>query len=186
MANGLFRMLVAAAFVATAWAPAAADQTDPRLDALFESLHVVREAARAREIERSIWRIWMESEDSEANGLMMRGLAAMHARDLAGALDIYSTLVARAPDFAEAWNKRATVYFLMGELKASLADVERTLALEPRHFGALSGAGQIHLQRGLLRPAYEAFRRALEINPHRDGARMFIEMLRDEVLGKEL
>jgi len=187
MANGLFRMLVAGALlVAAAWTPAAGDQRDARLDALFESLHVVREAARAREIEQSIWRIWMQSEDDEANSLMMRGLGAMHARNLDSALEIYTALVARAPDFAEAWNKRATVYFLMGELKASLADVERTLALEPRHFGALSGAGQIHLQRGLLRPAYEAFRRALEINPHLEGPRMFIEMLRDEVLGTEL
>ena len=118
--------------------------------------------------------------------MMACGLAAMHVRDLATALAIYSALVERAPDFAGAWNKCTTVYFLMGELKASLADVERTLALEPRHFGALRGAGQIHLQRGLLRQAYEAFRRALEINPHLDGARMFIEMLRDEVLSKEL
>lgn len=186
MANGLFRMAVAAALLVAACGHAAADQTDPRLDGLFAVLHTSHDTAEIHLTEQEIWRIWMQSDDAEADSMMARGLAAMHVRDLATALAIYSALVERTPDFAEAWNKRATVYFLMGELKASLADVERTLALEPRHFGALGGAGQIHLQRGLLRPAYEAFRRALEINPHLDGARMFIEMLRDEVLGKEL
>ncbi|MBM3560454.1 MAG: hypothetical protein FJX53_11380 [Alphaproteobacteria bacterium] len=177
---------MAAGLLLAAALPAAADQNDPRLDGLFESLHLPGSAERARQIEMQIWSIWMEADDPQWEALMQRGLAAMHARDLPAALAIYTDLVQRAPGFAEAWNKRATVYFLMGEIKASLADVERTLALEPRHFGALAGAGQINLQRGLLRGAYLAFHRALEINPHLKGPQMFIEMLRDEVEGKPL
>ncbi|MGE0253367.1 MAG: tetratricopeptide repeat protein [Alphaproteobacteria bacterium] len=186
MAHGLLRMAAAAAFLLAATSSVAADQKDPRLDALFAVLQVSQDAEEVRVSELEIWRIWMQSDDAEADSLMARGLAAMHARDMERALAIYSELVAKAPDFAEAWNKRATVYFVMGELKASLADVERTLALEPRHFGALSGAGQIQLQRGLLRPAYEAFRRALAVNPHLRGPRMFVDMLRDEIEGKPL
>jgi tetratricopeptide (TPR) repeat protein len=93
-------------------------------------------------------------------------------------VDTFSEVIKLEPDLAEAWNKRATVYYLMGEYEASVRDIERTLALESRHFGALSGLGFIYLSHGEDRAAIEAFEAALEINPYLPGARTRVEELR--------
>ncbi len=97
------------------------------------------------------------------------------------ASDDFSTVVAWAPDFAEAWRKRATVHFLMGDYPASIADLRRTLALAPRHFGALAGLGPIYLKLDEERAALE---KALEINPHLPGTRQKVRELRDKLDGK--
>ena len=100
------------------------------------------------------------------------------------ASDDFSTVVAWAPDFAEAWRKRATVHFLMGDYPASIADLRRTLALEPRHFGALAGLGLIYLKLDEERAALKALEKALEINPHLPGTRQKVRELRDKLDGK--
>ena len=102
------------------------------------------------------------------------------------ALEIFNELIAADPGFAEAWNKRATLHFMMGEIEKSRADVERTLDLEPRHFGALSGLGQIELLSGDREGALKAFENALDTNPHLPGARRMIERLRVKKAGFSL
>ena len=108
----------------------------------------------------------------------------MSVRELDDALEFFDAIVELDPDFAEGWNKRATVYFLMGDYEASIADVERTLALEPRHFGALSGLAMIYLALDDPAGALAAFRDAIEVHPHLRGARSEIRRLEEIVEGQ--
>lgn len=165
-------------------APAVADQIDPRLPALFAQLKASPEAAAAAEAQ--IWEIWSETIDPESAELLAQGTAAMGTRSWPTALERFDALVKRSPNFAEAWNKRATLYYLMGDYPDSAADIQRTLALEPRHFGALSGLGLIFMAIGKPEPAIESFEAALAIHPWLPGARQNIEALRAQVGGQEL
>jgi len=100
------------------------------------------------------------------------------------AVEIFSELIKISPDFAEAWNKRATVYYMMGKFELSTADVVETLRLEPRHFGALSGQGLIHLQSKREQAAIDWFKRALRVNPFMDNIRISVDQLEQELKGK--
>ncbi|MFQ5902310.1 MAG: tetratricopeptide repeat protein [Candidatus Binatia bacterium] len=110
----------------------------------------------------------------------------MSRRNYEEALVSFNKVVEADPDFAEGWNKRATVYYLMGEFVASVRDIERTLTLEPRHFGALSGLGLIYLALGEDRLALEAFEAALKVNPHLPGAQAHAEEVRWRLRGKRI
>jgi tetratricopeptide (TPR) repeat protein len=156
-----------------------ADQTDPRLDDLFARLQEDGlSEAEAGEIQKQIWDIWTSIDDVRADSLMSLGIANMAGGDYEGAVRSFTVLIEKFPEFAEAWNKRATVYYLMGEYEASLADVRRTLVLEPRHFGALSGLGLIFYQFDEYKKAIAAYEAALEVNPHAPGAKENLEKLR--------
>lgn len=159
-------------------AMATADQTDPRLDSLFAQLHGDPGRAEAEQLTGEIWRIWRQTGDLEAARLMSDGLRAMQNEHYHAALSVFDRLVESRPDFAEAWNRRATLYFLIGEFDHSVADIRRVLELEPRHFGALSGLGLIYMQLGEDEAAIRAFEQALDINPHLAGARANIEHIR--------
>lgn len=155
--------------------PAQADQNDPRLDDLFAELQTASDDARLQQIENSIWAIWMQHDNEAVQRLMQLGTERMNRRQYSEALLVFSQLVESFPDFAEAWNKRATLYYLMGDLERSLADIEHTLALEPRHFGALSGQGLIFVERQELQAAKESFEQLLEVHPHSPAAQANLE-----------
>lgn len=163
--------------------PAAADQSDPRLGALFERLAAAADAQAAEPVQAQIWSVWSETGDAENARLFASGTAAMERRAFPEAIDAFSALTRRAPDFAEAWNKRATVYYAIGDYRASVEDIKRTLALEPRHFGALSGLGLIYVTIGEPDAAIRSFEAALKIDPYLPGARAHVEMLRGEAEG---
>jgi tetratricopeptide (TPR) repeat protein len=165
---------------------AAAAQDDPRLDPLFARLKANISETEARAIERQIWQIWIEHRNPEIERLMRHGLSAMSEDDSKEALDTFNNVVQHDKNFAEGWNKRATLEFAMGDYEASVADIERTLALEPRHFGALSGLGQIYLALHKKPAALKAFRAALAIDPHLDGVRARVEELEKEVGGNPI
>jgi tetratricopeptide (TPR) repeat protein len=177
----LFLLLIASAFQSH---PAFADQNDPRLNALFERIRHTESSEVARDAERKIWEIWLDAGDPNLNHLMQVGVEAMASDQLDLAIDFFSQIIQKSPRFAEGWNKRATAFYLKGELAASVEDIERTLALEPRHFGAVSGMGLIFLSSGDKIGALNAFRRVLEIHPHAEGARAQVRML-EEVLKEE-
>jgi tetratricopeptide (TPR) repeat protein len=160
-----------------------ADQTDTRLDGLFGQLQTTEDPAEAVRLTRAIWTVWFEIDDQDIASLMAAGDRAMRVRRFPDALVEFDAVVAAAPDYAEGWNRRATLYYMMGEYEASIADVDRVLELEPRHFGALSGLGQIFAAQGQLEAALEAFEYALQVNPHMPGPRLNIEHLRD-ILGQ--
>ncbi|MBT4486517.1 MAG: tetratricopeptide repeat protein [Rhodospirillaceae bacterium] len=163
-----------------------ADQTDPRLDELFVHLQDVDSPPQARAVEQLIWGVWLESKSPTLKLLMGRVVSAMGQQKLEAALEILHSVVAIAPDYAEGWNKRATVYFLLGQYEASMRDVERTLALEPRHFGALSGLGLIYTYLKDNAAALDAYERALKVNPHLPQARAEVKRLRRKVKGENI
>lgn len=165
-----FAQIAVPAAPARAQAIAATVRGDPAAYAaererLFRYLRQAGSEAEGRAIEYEIWLLWLEAPDAGSARLMNRALERRRMIDLAGARAILDELVARAPDWAEAWNQRATVLFEQGHLERSLADVERTLALEPKHFGALAGQAMILMRQGRMRAAQSILRRAVEIHP---------------------
>ncbi|MFT5181511.1 MAG: tetratricopeptide (TPR) repeat protein [Alphaproteobacteria bacterium] len=160
---------------------AGADQKDPDLDKLFAVLQTSDDPSALSNAHGEIWRRWINNDDQDLSSLMQQGVVLMNGQRLGEALAVFDDLVGAAPDYAEAWNKRATVHFLLGNLADSIADVDATLDLEPRHFGALSGLGQIELQRGDLEAALAAFEAALRMHPHLPGTRDIIAKLRRDL-----
>ncbi|HIB57564.1 MAG TPA: tetratricopeptide repeat protein [Alphaproteobacteria bacterium] len=160
---GLLTLLItmAPSWGKTGWA----NQNDTRLDSLFSQLQITDSGQKARTIEKFIWKIWRESGDESVDQLMVDGVKAMGGGNYEGALIAFSSIVKGAPNFAEGWNKRATLYWLMGDFEKSVEDINRTLALEPRHFGALSGLAMIRESQERPLDALQAFERALEIYP---------------------
>jgi tetratricopeptide (TPR) repeat protein len=127
----------------------------------------------------AVWQIWSRSGDPAIDKLFARGIEQMEAARLNDALITFSEIVRRKPAFAEGWNKRATVYFMLGRNAESLKDCDEVLKRNRTHFGALSGAGQIHLQLGNAREALEFFRRAVDVNPALEGPAQMIPLLED-------
>ena len=160
-------------------APAMSDQNDERLADLFEQLQSESEQKVGDSITDEIWNIWRESTDQDVNALMHSGIIAMSEGQLVRAVGIFDEVVRIAPDFAEGWNKRATVYFFLQEFEKSASDVRKTLELEPRHFGATAGLGLIFMQLNYFESAIKAFESALDINPHLVGPKIQIERLKE-------
>ncbi len=165
---------------------ALARQDDPRLDALFAQLVAATDAAEAKALETSIWRIWTEAGDDRLDHMMDYGIGAMRAGQFGPALDSFNAIIDADPAFAEGWNKRATLYFYMGRYDESISDVEKTLALEPRHFGALSGMGLVHTELNDEATALEWFEHALEVNPHMPFILLRVEELRKKLQGEPI
>ena len=182
------RILAGALLAAALAVPSnsASDQTDPRLGELFVELAGDRDPEQILTAETAIWQIWLDGGEPSLNEGMARGILAMNTNRLHDAVERFTELIQAAPEFAEAWNKRATVYYLMERYEDSVRDIERTLALEPRHFGAISGMGLIFLQLGDEVGALDAFEKVLEIHPHARGARFHVERLRERLRGKQI
>ena len=157
--------------------PAAADQNDPRLEPLFTALKIAPTAEAARPIEEQILEIWSTSGDKAVDALMAEGIARLNGSDNDSALGLFDRVVKMAPGFAEGWNKRATTLYTMGQFEKSTQDIEKVLALEPRHFGALSGLGLCDIRMGKDRDALAAFRRAAAIDPNLPGVQANIRAL---------
>lgn len=153
------------------------DQTDPRLPELFAQLASSEDVARSQAIEREIWGIWLTTNRAEIAALLDEGVRAMGGGDIAVAIERFDKIIEQAPDFAEGWNKRATALYLKQDYAGSMRDIERTLALEPRHFGAISGMGLILMATGDRYGAMNAFEQVLKINPTSISARHHLREL---------
>lgn len=151
-----------------------------RLDALFRRLAAAPGPREASEIEDLIWGLWMAHSDPQAEEELERATRAIAARSFKDAEPILDALVVAHPEYAEAWNKRATLRFLQNRDVESVADIGRTLELEPRHFGAVCGFGQIALRHGDRDAALFAFTAALRINPHLAAVRAAVDELAGE------
>jgi len=128
--------------------------------------------------ERSMWEVWSRSGDAAVDRLLASGIEQMSAREGELAVQTFTEVIRRRPDFAEGWNKRATVYYLMGEYQKSLADCDEVMKRNPYHFGALSGYGMIYLQLDQPAKALDYFQRALKVNPNLDSINETVEMLK--------
>jgi len=134
--------------------------------------------------EQALWLLWSRSGDEAVDRLMTRGIEEMQAGRHREAIATFSEVIRRKPAFAEGWNKRATALYLAGEFRRSLADCAEVLKRNPRHFGALSGAGLIHLELEQPAQALEWFRRALEVNPNMRAIEHHIQRLESELRGR--
>jgi tetratricopeptide (TPR) repeat protein len=201
--RGRFLMLgVAAAAVAAppAFAQNAKDWVEPpaklphaqkgdptrNLDFLFEALKIAPDDATAKAIEQRIWALWFVSPSDTANLLMTRVRTAIEAKDLDLALRLLNSLVKIRPDYVEAWNRRATIYFMKNDYGKSLADIREVLKREPRHFGALSGLGLILQEVGDDRHALEVYRRALAVYPRLERIPGVVKTLQEKVEGRDI
>lgn len=133
--------------------------------------------------EESLWKIWARSGDEKVDALYRQGLNEMNEGLAQEAVATFSRIIKMKPAFAEAWNKRATLYFLMGEQQKSLADCDEVMKRNPYHFGALAGYFQIYVQIGDLERAVKYGRRALEVNPNMEGVRNGVEAI-ERMLGR--
>jgi len=151
---------------------AAKHGSDPTagLDGLFQQLQSAPTYEKALGIEQLIWGLWMNNDQPLVTSRMQIGVYFMQQGRLDMAYQVFSDVVKLDPTYAEGWNKRATVAYMMGQLQPSIIDIQKTLALEPRHFGALSGLGLIHILSGQPETALKVFKKVLEIYPQNIGA----------------
>ena len=141
--------------------------------ALRDTDPLVRELA-----EGAMWQVWSRSGDATIDRLFETGVAQMQASQGEESVETFSEIIRRRPDFAEGWNKRATVYYMMGEYQKSLADCDEVMKRNPYHFGALSGYGMIYMQLDQPATALTYFERALAVNPNLESTRQTIELLK--------
>ena len=149
-----------------------------------EALEVLKAAdgAAAARAEAHLWEMWCRSGIREIDALFAEGVMAMEQGQFAQAEAVFTQIIGRAPDFAEGWNKRATVRYLARDLRGSIEDCRETLARKPHHFGALSGQGLCHVALGQFRDAASLFRRALEVHPHLDGVKQNLRLATVEAM----
>jgi tetratricopeptide (TPR) repeat protein len=156
------------------------------LEALFGRLRNAGDPGEAQRIAASIEGLWLQSDSDTANLLMQRATVSMQARQYPLALSLFDKLVALEPDWAEAWNQRATTRFLTGDTDGAMADINQVVKLEPRHFGALAGMGMILQGAGLEKSALETFKKALAIYPLEPNIQKLVEKLTLEIEGQDI
>ena len=151
------------------------------LGSLFEKLQFMEPGEESRRVENRIWEVWCGHEEPEAAEAMERVAAALNQGSLTDANEGLNHMVDRWPSWAEVWNKRATLRFVEERDVESMQDIERTLQLEPRHFGAISGFGQLCMRAGDVDSAVVAFERAVRLNPNFEDIRKAIAYLEREL-----
>jgi len=190
MATPLIGSVIAAGLAATllifGCIPTQADQKDTRLPGLFDSLKKASSSDEADAIEAKIWTIWLKADDPAIDKLMQQGSDAMSSQDYSSAMQSFNAIIEQKPDFAEGWNKRATLYYLMGDYQHSLSDIDKVLELEPRHIGALSGLGLVNMQLDRDEAAADAFQRVLDIDPQSASAKMNLAIVNDLLKKKSI
>ena len=161
----IFKILIVSISLLFASKIALADQNDPRLNNLFKKLNETENQEEITDLISDIWNIWYEVDDPKVIEYFEKGIQAMNLRNYPLAIRFFNNLIEEDPNFAEGWNKRATVHFMMGNFDQSMQDIIKTLELEPRHFGALDGMGLIFIHQGQFQQAIDVYDKMLEIFP---------------------
>jgi tetratricopeptide (TPR) repeat protein len=156
------------------------------LDFLFGALKAAPDEETAKAVEQRIWVLWLHSPSDTTNLLMARVQKAIEQKDLELGLKLLDAIVKVNPDYVEAWNRRATIYYMKKDYGRSLADIRQVLRLEPRHFGALTGLGLILQDIGNERQALEVYRRALEVYPKLERVPDIVKTLQEKVEGRDI
>jgi tetratricopeptide (TPR) repeat protein len=156
------------------------------LDTLFAALKIAPDEESAKAIEQRIWALWMNPGSDTCSLLMTRVKVATDAKDYDLALKLLNAIVEIKPDYVEAWNRRATIYYLKNDYAHAIADIREVLAREPRHFGALSGLGLMLQELGDDKDALTAYRKALAVDPHLEHIPDVVKTLTEKVEGREI
>jgi tetratricopeptide (TPR) repeat protein len=156
------------------------------LDFLFGALKAAPDEASAKHVEGRIWALWSQTSSDTTALLMTRAKTALDAKQVDLSLELLSAVVKLRPDYIEGWNRRATLYYLQNDYTRSLQDIQQVLVREPRHFGALAGLGMIMQELGDDKRALEAFRKALEVNPHLEKVPELVKTLTEKVEGRDI
>jgi tetratricopeptide (TPR) repeat protein len=162
-----------------------ADRTQ-NLDFLFGALKIAPDDTSAKAIEERIWALWVISRSDTANLLMTRVKTALEAQDTDLAIKLLDSIVRIKPDYLEAWNRRATLYYMKKDYGHSLADIREVLKREPRHFGALAGLGLIMQDIGDDKQALEVYRRALAVHPRLQRIPDIVKTLQEKIEGRDI
>tara|TARA_B100000965_G_C19361184_1_gene656081 strand:+ start:135 stop:680 length:546 start_codon:yes stop_codon:yes gene_type:complete len=173
----MFKVLVTAIFFIILPLKSFADQTDKRLNYLFEKLIIAENDNEINNITNQIWKIWYEIDDPKVTRLFETGVQMISLGFYKRSIDYFDKVIISKPNFAEAWNKRATAHFMMGNFDLSMQDISQTLQLEPRHFGALDGMGLIFIHLNEHEKAIEIYDKMLEIFPNSIGTKLKKEKL---------
>jgi tetratricopeptide (TPR) repeat protein len=163
---------------------APADKAENRLDKLFADLKRERNEKAAERIAGQIWEEWFKSGSASVDLMMMWSQHAMEQKKYDVALDLLDEVIVLSPNYAEGWNRRATLHFMMSNYSKSMSDIDHTLSLEPRHFGALSGMAQILKSSGKKELALRAYQQVLEIYPMMRSAQNEVATLSEELAGE--
>jgi tetratricopeptide (TPR) repeat protein len=165
-----------------------AQRGDParNLDFLFGALKAAPDDSSAKAVEERIWALWLVSRSDTANLLMTRVKTAVEAQDVDLAIKLLDSIIALRPDYVEAWNRRATLYYMKKDYAKAVADISEVLKREPRHFGALAGLGLILQEIGDDKRALDVYRRALEIHPHLARIPELVKTLSEKVDGRDI
>ena len=156
------------------------------VDFLFGALKAAPDEASARHVEARIWAAWTQTPSDTVALLMVRSKAAMDAHKTEIALKLLDAVIKLKPDYTEAWNRRATLYYLQNDYGRALADIQQVLVREPRHFGALAGLGMIMQDLGEDKRALEAFRKALDVDPYLEKVPELVKTLSEKVEGRDI
>ncbi len=200
-------LCLALALAAAGTAPAVAQQIEPpgkqkklpeapaklpkvdrgkNLDFLFGALKAAPDEASAKHVEARIWAIWLQTPSDTAALLMSRAKTAVDAKKIDVAIKLLDSVIKLRPDYIEAWNRRATLYYMQNDYGRSLADIQQVLVREPRHFGALAGLGMIMQEVGDEKRALDAYRKALAVNPHLEKIPDQVKALTEKVEGRDI
>ena len=152
--------------------PLKADQYDLRLKNLFNQLQETEIETEIESITINIWDIWHETNDPKISSDFFKGIGLMHNGNIETSINYFTKVIEANPNFAEAWNKRATAHFMMGNFDLSMQDISKTLQLEPRHFGALDGMSLIFIHTNQFEKAIEVYDKMLEIFPNSIGTKL--------------
>ncbi|GMO43624.1 MULTISPECIES: tetratricopeptide repeat protein [unclassified Bradyrhizobium] len=169
-------------------APAKLPKVDrnKNLEFLFGALKAAPDEASAKHVEARIWAIWLQTPSDTAALLMARAKTAVDAKKIEVAIKLLDSVIKLRPDYIEAWNRRATLYYMQNDYGRSLADIQQVLIREPRHFGALAGLGMIMQEVGDEKRALEAYRKALAVNPHLEKIPDQVKSLTEKVEGRDI
>jgi len=146
--------------------PVKSDQSDTRLPNLFQELYDSTNDIQINQITRKIWNIWHETNDIKIEANFYRGMESLRTSDFIMSIAFFTQVIEKKPNFAEAWNKRATAHYMMGDFDKSMHDINETLKLEPRHFGAMDGMGLIFIHLHQYEKAIKIYEQMLEIFPN--------------------
>lgn len=166
--------------------PHVAGDPSKNLDFLFSALKAAPDAEIAKAVEERIWAVWAISRSDTTNLLMARARTAIEHKDTELAIKLLSAVIKIKPDYVEAWNRRATLYYTEKDYGRALADIREVLKREPRHFGALSGLGLILQDIGEDKQALEVYRRALAIYPRMEHVPDVVKRLEEKVEGRAI